>query len=142
MKFMTLMTTIFFIFNHPMYMLMSIIMVTLSMSILIYKSMKMMWIPLILILLILGGMFILFLYIISLIPNKKLTFNKKIMMLMIFLLISFPLFKMSEISFLFMNSNFFHSSMNMMMFMMIYLIITLIVVMKLMTSSNAPLSTS
>lgn len=58
-----------------------------------------MWIPLILILLILGGIFILFLYIIRLIPNKKLTFNKKIIILIIFLLISFPLFKISEISF-------------------------------------------
>lgn len=101
-----------------------------------------MWIPLILILLILGGIFILFLYIIRLIPNKKLTFNKKIIILIIFLLISFPLFKISEISFLFINSNFFHSSINIIIFIIIYLIITLIVVIKLITSSNAPLSTS
>nr|UXX50325.1 NADH dehydrogenase subunit 6 [Ixodes pavlovskyi]BCL01339.1 NADH dehydrogenase subunit 6 [Ixodes pavlovskyi] len=141
MKFMTFLTMIFFIFNHPMYMLMSIIFITLSMSILIYKSMKMMWIPLILILLILGGMLILFLYIISLIPNKKLYFNKKIIMILTFLLMSFPSFKMSEVSFFFMNSNFFPSSMNMMTFMMVYLIMTLIVVMKIMISSNAPLST-
>nr|BCW91768.1 NADH dehydrogenase subunit 6 [Ixodes pavlovskyi] len=141
MKFMTFLTMIFFIFNHPMYMLMSIIFITLSMSILIYKSMKMMWIPLILILLILGGMLILFLYIISLIPNKKLYFNKKIIMILTFLLMAFPSFKMSEVSFFFMNSNFFPSSMNMMTFMMVYLIMTLIVVMKIMISSNAPLST-
>nr|AGW06760.1 NADH dehydrogenase subunit 6 [Ixodes ricinus]AGW06773.1 NADH dehydrogenase subunit 6 [Ixodes ricinus]AGW06786.1 NADH dehydrogenase subunit 6 [Ixodes ricinus]AGW06890.1 NADH dehydrogenase subunit 6 [Ixodes ricinus]AGW06955.1 NADH dehydrogenase subunit 6 [Ixodes ricinus] len=141
MKLMTFFTMIFFIFNHPMYMLMSIIFITLMMSILIYKSMKMMWISLILILLILGGMLILFLYIISLIPNKKLSLNKKIMMLMIFLLMSFPPFKMLETSFLLMNYNFFTSSMNMMLFMMIYLICTLIVVMNIMTSSNAPLST-
>nr|YP_009020707.1 NADH dehydrogenase subunit 6 [Ixodes pavlovskyi]AHM02282.1 NADH dehydrogenase subunit 6 [Ixodes pavlovskyi] len=141
MKFMTFLTMIFFIFNHPMYMLMSIIFITLSMSILIYKSMKMMWIPLILILLILGGMLILFLYIMNLIPNKKLYFNKKIIMILTFLLMSFPSFKMSEVSFLSMNSNFFSSSMNMMTFMMIYLIMTLIVAMKIMISSNAPLST-
>nr|YP_010535438.1 NADH dehydrogenase subunit 6 [Ixodes pacificus]UYB78090.1 NADH dehydrogenase subunit 6 [Ixodes pacificus]UYB78103.1 NADH dehydrogenase subunit 6 [Ixodes pacificus]WKW95287.1 NADH dehydrogenase subunit 6 [Ixodes pacificus] len=141
MKLMTFLTMIFFIFNHPMYMLMSIIFITLMMSIMIYKSIKMMWIPLILILLILGGMLILFLYIISLIPNKKLSVNKKISMFMIFMLLSFPSFKKLEISFLFMNSNFFPSSMNMMMFMMIYLIMTLIVVMKIMTTSYAPLST-
>nr|YP_010937304.1 NADH dehydrogenase subunit 6 [Ixodes kohlsi]WKW95300.1 NADH dehydrogenase subunit 6 [Ixodes kohlsi]WKW95313.1 NADH dehydrogenase subunit 6 [Ixodes kohlsi] len=139
MNFLTLFSVTFFMFNHPMFMLMSIIVVTLLLSFSIMKYMKMMWISLILILLVLGGMLILFLYMISLIPNKKLNINKKNIFFIILIFLSLKMnFKM-DLTFLFMNSLFFQSSMNMIIFMMTYLLITLMVIMKIMISSNSPL---
>nr|UNO53595.1 NADH dehydrogenase subunit 6 [Ixodes granulatus] len=141
MKIITFFSLIFFSISHPMYMLMTIILTTLLMTIMIYKSMKTLWIPLILILLILGGMLILFLYMISLIPNMKLFMNKKMVLFFFFIYMNFYSLKIAEMTFPLMNLNYFSSSMNMIIMMMLYLIITLMVVMKIMTSSNAPLST-
>nr|YP_010324869.1 NADH dehydrogenase subunit 6 [Ixodes nuttallianus]UNO53790.1 NADH dehydrogenase subunit 6 [Ixodes nuttallianus] len=141
MKFMTFFSLTFFLLSHPMYMLMTIIMVTLLSAILIYKSMKILWIPFIFTLLILGGMFILFLYMISLIPNKKLFLNKKMIIVFILFFVNFSPFNSQEMSFLLMNLSYSPSSMNMIVLMMTYLIMTLMVVMKIMTSSNAPLTT-
>nr|UNO53777.1 NADH dehydrogenase subunit 6 [Ixodes granulatus] len=141
MKIITFFSLIFFSISHPMYMLMTIILTTLLMTIMIYKSMKTLWIPLILILLILGGMLILFLYMISLIPNMKLFMNKKMILFFFFIYMNFYSLKIAEMTFPLMNLNYFSSSMNMIIMMMLYLIITLMVVMKIMTSSNAPLST-
>nr|YP_010287131.1 NADH dehydrogenase subunit 6 [Ixodes granulatus]UKT61197.1 NADH dehydrogenase subunit 6 [Ixodes granulatus] len=141
MKIITFFSLVFFSISHPMYMLMTIIFTTLLMAIMIYKSMKTFWIPLILILLILGGMLILFLYMISLIPNMKLFLNKKMLLFFFFIYMNFYSLKIAEMTFPLMNLNYFLSSMNMIIMMMLYLIITLTVVMKIMTSSNAPLST-
>nr|BDP28859.1 NADH dehydrogenase subunit 6 [Ixodes angustus] len=129
----------FFMFNHPMLMLFSIIMITIIMAFKTMMYMKMMWISLILILLVLGGMLILFLYIISLIPNKKIFMNKKLILLLITMFISMKNFSINESPFIMINSLFSHSSMNLIIFMMIYLLISLMIVMKIMTSSNSPL---
>nr|UNS18837.1 NADH dehydrogenase subunit 6 [Ixodes ovatus] len=138
-KLMSLFIMSFFMFNHPMSMLLSIIMTTIFMSFLILKFMKITWMSLILILLVLGGMLVLFLYIISLIPNKKMFINKKWIILF---LIFFTTFKMNwptNSSTYFINSIFYPSSMSFMIFMMIYLLISLMIVMKIMNSSNSPL---
>nr|UZN43722.1 NADH dehydrogenase subunit 6 [Ixodes ovatus]UZN43735.1 NADH dehydrogenase subunit 6 [Ixodes ovatus]UZN43748.1 NADH dehydrogenase subunit 6 [Ixodes ovatus] len=138
-KLMSLFIMSFFMFNHPMSMLLSIIMTTIFMSFLILKFLKITWMSLILILLVLGGMLVLFLYIISLIPNKKMFINKK---WAIFFLIFLTTFKMNwpiNSSTYFINSIFYPSSMGFMIFMMIYLLISLMIVMKIMISSNSPL---
>lgn len=77
----------FFLFNHPITILILIISTTIIISILRIKFLKIIWLSLILILLILGGILILFLYLISLIPNKKIIFKKKILLLLAFGLI-------------------------------------------------------
>nr|UNO53725.1 NADH dehydrogenase subunit 6 [Ixodes ovatus] len=139
MKLLSLFMMTFFMFNHPMSMLLSIIMATIIISFLISKYIKMAWISLILILLVLGGMLILFLYIISLIPNKKMNANKKLLAMFLVFLITFKTNWFFNTSFFPMNSIFFLSSMNFMLFMMMYLLISLMIVMKIMKSSNSPL---
>nr|UNO53738.1 NADH dehydrogenase subunit 6 [Ixodes ovatus] len=139
MKLLSLLMMTFFMFNHPMSMLLSIIMSTIIISFLISKYIKMAWISLILILLVLGGMLILFLYIISLIPNKKMNANKKLLAMFLVFLITFKTNWFFNTSFFSMNSIFFLSSMNFMLFMMMYLLISLMIVMKIMKSSNSPL---
>nr|YP_010937265.1 NADH dehydrogenase subunit 6 [Ixodes loricatus]WKW95222.1 NADH dehydrogenase subunit 6 [Ixodes loricatus] len=139
MKPMILFSVMFFMFNHPMFMLIVIIMTTLVMSVMIFNLTKISWISLILILLVLGGMLILFLYMISLIPNKKMTLNKKFIFLLLASMISFQYIPYSEVYFPLAKSLFFYSSMNFIMFMMIYLLITLMIVMNIMSSSKAPM---
>nr|YP_010324856.1 NADH dehydrogenase subunit 6 [Ixodes ovatus]UNO53699.1 NADH dehydrogenase subunit 6 [Ixodes ovatus] len=139
MKLLSLLMMTFFMFNHPMSMLLSIIMSTIIISFLISKYIKMTWVSLILILLVLGGMLILFLYVISLIPNKKMNMNKKLFILFLVFFVPFKTNWFFNISFYPINSIFFLTSMNFMLFMMVYLLISLMIVMKIMKSSNSPL---
>nr|YP_010937278.1 NADH dehydrogenase subunit 6 [Ixodes anatis]WKW95235.1 NADH dehydrogenase subunit 6 [Ixodes anatis] len=130
----------FFLFNHPMTMLFTIITTTLVISFTILKFLKYMWLSLLLILLILGGMLILFLYMISLIPNKKMILKKKMFWLLsISLLIRFNFSNYFSLTMNKMFVLFLNPSMSWLLFMMMYLLLTLIVVMMIIISSKAPM---
>uniref|UniRef100_UPI0030FE52E9 NADH dehydrogenase subunit 6 n=1 Tax=Amblyomma limbatum TaxID=591489 RepID=UPI0030FE52E9 len=139
MKFMLILSISMISFNHPMTMLISVIFITLFMSIFFYLNSCNSMFSLILILLILGGMLMIFLYMISLCPNLKIKLDKK-MIFIIFLIFSF------KINFMynnFMNQDlkkiFFFTFMNTIILMMMYLIITLLVVMKNLNWINSPM---
>lgn len=130
----------FFLFNHPITILILIISTTIIISILRIKFLKIIWLSLILILLILGGILILFLYLISLIPNKKIIFKKKILLLLAFgLIINFNTSNQVNLSINTIINLFFPPSIRWLLFIIIYLLLTLIVVIIIIESSKAPI---
>nr|YP_010934989.1 NADH dehydrogenase subunit 6 [Ornithodoros improvisus]WKW52637.1 NADH dehydrogenase subunit 6 [Ornithodoros improvisus] len=144
MKFMLLISIWFISSTHPISMIMMMIMMTMYINIILYKIMKHTWFPLIITLLMLGGLLVIFLYITSLTPNKKFIFKKKIFFFSLPLLF---LFKMNNVL-LYSNFNiqiyniFTSSSMYTMIFMLLYLLITLIAIMMIIKSSLAPLKSN
>uniref|UniRef100_UPI0030FEF04E NADH dehydrogenase subunit 6 n=1 Tax=Amblyomma nitidum TaxID=1325864 RepID=UPI0030FEF04E len=132
-------SVLFITMNHPMTMLLSVILLTLFISMVFYFNSCNAFFSLIMILLILGGMLIIFMYMVSLCPNKKMNFNIKTCLMILFITpLSFPL-----ISLKFFNEElikiFFFPQIMMMLLMMIYLIITLMVVMKMLNWISSPL---
>nr|AIZ58450.1 NADH dehydrogenase subunit 6 [Argas persicus]UNO54388.1 NADH dehydrogenase subunit 6 [Argas persicus] len=139
MKISMIISILFFMSLHPLTMLMMLICFTLNIIFIIYKMLNTTWFSMILILLILGGMLVLFIYITSIVPNKKFIYKK---WLAIFFIL--PLFFPTKIFTLaFHNSkiSMFNVDKNslLLIFITIYLLITLIAVMKLINSSIAPL---
>nr|YP_011017365.1 NADH dehydrogenase subunit 6 [Amblyomma tigrinum]WQF69028.1 NADH dehydrogenase subunit 6 [Amblyomma tigrinum] len=141
MKLTMTVIIIFMSMSHPMMMLISIIMLTFFVSFFFYNNFCNSFIPLIMILLILGGMLIIFMYMVSLCPNKKMNFNYTnwtIMSIMILIfitlgkiLLKFHLQDLIKI--------YFPLFMNMLLLMMCYLLITLTVVMKILNWISSPL---
>nr|YP_010329412.1 NADH dehydrogenase subunit 6 [Haemaphysalis campanulata]UNO53843.1 NADH dehydrogenase subunit 6 [Haemaphysalis campanulata] len=134
------MSIFFMMMSHPITMLMSIMMLTLYMSLIFYFFSQFSLISLVMILLILGGMLVIFMYMVSLSPNNKISLNWKT----IFCFPIFASFLKLELFFenlqnQLLNKIYFMNYMNMIMLMMMYLILTLIVVMKLTSSSNSPM---
>uniref|UniRef100_UPI0030FE8A47 NADH dehydrogenase subunit 6 n=1 Tax=Amblyomma papuanum TaxID=3065601 RepID=UPI0030FE8A47 len=126
--------------NHPIFMLISVMMLTLLISMNFYYCTHLSFISMIMILLILGGMLIIFMYMISLCPNKKINFNKKLAVILslAFLMMSInPI--MAKFSTMFMMKMYSMNFFNLITLMMIYLIITLIVVMKISNTKEGPL---
>uniref|UniRef100_UPI0030FF28EC NADH dehydrogenase subunit 6 n=1 Tax=Amblyomma breviscutatum TaxID=3134081 RepID=UPI0030FF28EC len=125
--------------SHPMTMLISVILLTLFISIFFYANSCNTLFPLILILLILGGMLIIFLYMISLCPNKKMDFNFKILLASTI----FLLFNFDSKAFKFLNEEltkiYFSPQIVMMLLIMNYLMITLMVVLKMLNWISSPL---
>nr|QLD96996.1 NADH dehydrogenase subunit 6 [Amblyomma marmoreum] len=125
--------------SHPITMLISVILLTMFISMTFYNCSCNAFFPLILILLILGGMLIIFMYMISLCPNKKFNFNKKnyfIILVMIFMNFSviFIQFDKQELM-----KIYFSPFINMLLIMMVYIIITLMVVMKMLDWISCPM---
>nr|QFQ33842.1 NADH dehydrogenase subunit 6 [Amblyomma geoemydae] len=125
--------------SHPMTLLISVILLTLFVSMLFYFNSCNAFFPLILILLILGGMLVIFMYMVSLCPNKKINFNLKFLFLTsIIMFLSFNL-KITS----FMNEElmkiFFFPQISMTLLIMNYLMLTLMVVMKLLNWISSPL---
>uniref|UniRef100_A0AAT9FFA8 NADH dehydrogenase subunit 6 n=1 Tax=Haemaphysalis megaspinosa TaxID=1155002 RepID=A0AAT9FFA8_9ACAR len=137
------MSILFMMMTHPIMMLMSVMMLTLYMAMIFYHISQFSMISLIMILLILGGMLIIFMYMVSLTPNNKILFNYK----MIFVAAMMLMFINIEIQYktlehLILNKIYFHSFLNLIMLMMMYLILSLTVVMKLTNSSMSPMKMS
>nr|YP_007026378.1 NADH dehydrogenase subunit 6 [Argas africolumbae]AFV32075.1 NADH dehydrogenase subunit 6 [Argas africolumbae]UYL27194.1 NADH dehydrogenase subunit 6 [Argas africolumbae] len=142
MKISMLISIFFFMSLHPLTMLIMLILMTLNIITIVYLSTNTTWIPMILILLILGGMLVLFIYITSVTPNKKFSFKKQsIFMVMPSLMFSTNMvylnFSQTSILLFNMDKNSF-----LLIFITIYLLITLIAIMKLINSSTAPLRLS
>nr|YP_009000448.1 NADH dehydrogenase subunit 6 [Argas miniatus]AHF21649.1 NADH dehydrogenase subunit 6 [Argas miniatus] len=139
MKVSMIISVMFYMSLHPLTMLMTLIIFTLNITIMLYKTLYTTWFSMILILLILGGILVLFIYISSVIPNKKFIYKKWMFILMIF-----PLFfptNMTSSNYSFSKISMFNIDKNsfLLVFITIYLLITLIAVMKLINSSMAPL---
>nr|YP_010535426.1 NADH dehydrogenase subunit 6 [Amblyomma tholloni]QLD97061.1 NADH dehydrogenase subunit 6 [Amblyomma tholloni]QLD97074.1 NADH dehydrogenase subunit 6 [Amblyomma tholloni]UYB78013.1 NADH dehydrogenase subunit 6 [Amblyomma tholloni] len=125
--------------SHPVTMLLSVILLTLAVSMIFYQNSCNSLLPLILILLILGGMLIIFMYMVSLCPNKKINFNIKNLFMILLIII----FNYSFISTKIFNQDFmkiyFNPFFNMMLLTMIYLLISLLVVMKMLNWISCPM---
>nr|QLD97086.1 NADH dehydrogenase subunit 6 [Secretargas transgariepinus] len=140
MKITTMISILFLMSTHPMTMIFMMIMMTMTIAFLMYSMMKSLWFALILILLLLGGMMILFIYVVSLTPNEKFIFKKWTFFIMIL-----PLTMKIKILNLFLlekkNILIFNMDKNSMLliFITIFLLLTLVAIMKLINSSLAPL---
>nr|WQF69077.1 NADH dehydrogenase subunit 6 [Amblyomma nodosum] len=139
MKLMLFFSILLLSMSHPITMLISVILLTLMVCLTFYQNSCNSLFPLILILLILGGMLIIFMYMISLCPNKKMNFNLKFIFLILMPLLSnnIPVFMK------FYNQElmkiYYFSYLNIMMMMMIYLVITLMIVMKILNWISCPM---
>nr|YP_011021921.1 NADH dehydrogenase subunit 6 [Argas vulgaris]WQM44088.1 NADH dehydrogenase subunit 6 [Argas vulgaris] len=132
-------TSIFFFMSlHPLTMLMTLIFMTLNIIYIVYMTTKTSWLPMILILLILGGMLVLFIYITSITPNKKFYYKKWGLIFLIFPLLINT--KMTFLNFSKLNILLFNIDKNsyLLIFITVYLLLTLIAVMQLINSSIAP----
>nr|QLD97034.1 NADH dehydrogenase subunit 6 [Navis striatus] len=143
MKFMVLISLFFLLSTHPLTMIFLLVIITFLTAFMMYLTMKSTWFSLILILLILGGMLVLFIYITSLTPNQKFTLNKK----NIFLLLLPMLMHMNnKMQLTFSKENIYmynmHNNSLLLIFITTYLLITLIAIMKLINSTKGPLRLS
>nr|UKG20243.1 NADH dehydrogenase subunit 6 [Haemaphysalis longicornis] len=135
-----IMSIFFMMMTHPIMMLMSIMLLTLYMSLAFYLFSQFSLISLIMILLILGGMLIIFMYMVSLSPNNKISLNWMMLISLFFM----PVFINWEFHFEnikneILNKIYFFCFMNLIMLMMTYLILTLFVVLKLTNSNMSPM---
>nr|YP_010535698.1 NADH dehydrogenase subunit 6 [Alectorobius rudis]UYB78623.1 NADH dehydrogenase subunit 6 [Alectorobius rudis] len=138
MKFMIILPILFMSSHHPISMIIFMVITMITMNMLMYISLKHSWFIMIFILLILGGLLVVFLYITSLSPNKKFFINKKIIMLT-------PILMTPSIQFLKISNNhsqthlFMTESMTMMTFTLLFLIITLMVITSIIKTNLAPI---
>nr|UXX50235.1 NADH dehydrogenase subunit 6 [Haemaphysalis concinna] len=129
--------------THPLMMLMSIMLLTLYMSMIFYLISQFSMISLIMILLILGGMLVIFMYMVSLTPNNKISFNFKMLVSIFFILFLLNVeIQMKNLDMQIFNKIYFTNYMNLIMLMMMYLILSLNVVMKLTNSNMTPMKMS
>nr|BCW91244.1 NADH dehydrogenase subunit 6 [Amblyomma sp.]BCW91257.1 NADH dehydrogenase subunit 6 [Amblyomma sp.]BCW91270.1 NADH dehydrogenase subunit 6 [Amblyomma sp.]BCW91283.1 NADH dehydrogenase subunit 6 [Amblyomma sp.]BCW91296.1 NADH dehydrogenase subunit 6 [Amblyomma sp.] len=139
MKIITFLSVLLISMSHPMSMLISVIILTILMAMIFYQNSCNSLFSLMLILLILGGMLIIFMYMVSLCPNKKINFNFKT-------LVFFSMTTILNFNYIFNKFNYQElikiysfPFMNMLIIMMIYLLITLMVTMKLLNWISSPL---
>nr|WEF74999.1 NADH dehydrogenase subunit 6 [Amblyomma mixtum] len=139
MKFFLMISVMLISMSHPMMMLIAVILLTLFISMLFYMITENSLFPLITILMILGGMMIIFMYIISLCPNKKMNFNFKISVIMfIFLFLNLNSMFVKIINQNLMKIYFF-SFINMVILLMLYLLVTLSVILKNLNWISSPM---
>nr|YP_007475026.1 NADH dehydrogenase subunit 6 [Amblyomma cajennense]YP_009332021.1 NADH dehydrogenase subunit 6 [Amblyomma sculptum]AFU55275.1 NADH dehydrogenase subunit 6 [Amblyomma cajennense]APH07718.1 NADH dehydrogenase subunit 6 [Amblyomma sculptum]WEF75038.1 NADH dehydrogenase subunit 6 [Amblyomma sculptum] len=142
MKLFLMISIVLISMSHPMMMLIAVILLTLFISLLFYTITENSLFPLIMILMILGGMLIIFMYIISLCPNKKMNFNYKISIVgfaVLFLNLNFMFMKI-------LNQNlikiYFFTFVNMLILLMLYLLITLSVILKNLNWISSPMKSN
>nr|YP_009480316.1 NADH dehydrogenase subunit 6 [Ornithodoros savignyi]AIZ58734.1 NADH dehydrogenase subunit 6 [Ornithodoros savignyi]AIZ58747.1 NADH dehydrogenase subunit 6 [Ornithodoros savignyi] len=140
MKMLMMLSIWFIASTHPISMIMILISTTLFLNLIIYTQLKNTWFPFTMTLLILGGMLTIFLYITSLTPNKKFTFNK------IFMILSPSTLFINTNKNIFLNFQQKHilelfnlSSITAVIITTIYLLVTLIAIMMMIKSSMAPM---
>nr|YP_010550087.1 NADH dehydrogenase subunit 6 [Ornithodoros phacochoerus]AIZ58645.1 NADH dehydrogenase subunit 6 [Ornithodoros phacochoerus]UYL27155.1 NADH dehydrogenase subunit 6 [Ornithodoros phacochoerus] len=140
MKLLMMISIWFIASNHPISMILILVFSTLLMNFCIYMQLKSTWFPLMVTLLILGGMLTIFLYITSLTPNKKFHMIKTPILLSIMTLAInsktnlFMNFQQNQVFNLFANS-----PTTLITMMMIYLLITLIAIMMMIKAAMAPM---
>nr|ADV16620.1 NADH dehydrogenase subunit 6 [Colossendeis megalonyx] len=131
--------------NHPMSMVILILLVTININMIISSILNLSWNSYILIIIFLGGMLVLFIYIVSISSNEK--FNK-MNSLMLFPLIMTPSMIFIETPSMFCNNNNFINSISSMymssmmyftLLIMIYLIITLLISVKISNNKLGPI---
>nr|UNO53973.1 NADH dehydrogenase subunit 6 [Haemaphysalis concinna] len=137
------MSILLMMMTHPLMMLMSVMLLTLYMSMIFYLISQFSMISLIMVLLILGGMLVIFMYMVSLTPNNKISFNFKMLVSIFFMLFLLNVeIQMKNLDMQIFNKIYFTNYMNLIMLMMMYLILSLNVVMKLTNSNMTPMKMS
>nr|YP_010693865.1 NADH dehydrogenase subunit 6 [Haemaphysalis bispinosa]WCD42305.1 NADH dehydrogenase subunit 6 [Haemaphysalis bispinosa] len=135
-----IMSIFFMMMIHPIMMLMSIMLLTLYMALMFYFFCQFSLVSLIMTLLILGGMLIIFMYMVSLSPNNKISLNWMMFSSLPFFFIFMKWeLNMENVKNEILNKMYFSGFMNLVMLMMIYLIITLFIVLKLTNSNMTPM---
>nr|YP_010535764.1 NADH dehydrogenase subunit 6 [Rhipicephalus evertsi]QLD97269.1 NADH dehydrogenase subunit 6 [Rhipicephalus evertsi]QLD97282.1 NADH dehydrogenase subunit 6 [Rhipicephalus evertsi]UYB78806.1 NADH dehydrogenase subunit 6 [Rhipicephalus evertsi] len=125
---------------HPIMMLLSLILLTLFLALTFYLIYQFSIMSLMMILVILGGMLIIFMYMVSLCPNKKMGFNKKLTVTFTFLLVmvSNKMFMM-KLDLAYINKIYLVNFVNMIIIMMVFLLLMLMIVAKNLNWVNAPI---
>nr|YP_009370185.1 NADH dehydrogenase subunit 6 [Haemaphysalis concinna]ARO89823.1 NADH dehydrogenase subunit 6 [Haemaphysalis concinna] len=137
------MSILLMMMTHPLMMLMSVMLLTLYMSMIFYLISQFSMISLIMVLLILGGMLVIFMYMVSLTPNNKISFNFKMLVSIFFMLFLLNVeIQMKNLDMQIFNKIYFTNYMNLIMLMMMYLILSLNVVMKFTNSNMTPMKMS
>nr|QVV23883.1 NADH dehydrogenase subunit 6 [Hyalomma anatolicum] len=139
MKLLLILSLICALLFHPIMMLMSLILFTLFLSIMFYNSFQFAFISLMMILLILGGMLIIFMYMISLCPNKKMNFNIKLMIIPFMLFFYMVNSNFEKFEFTMIYKIYMMNYLNMMIMMMLFLIMSLMIISKNLKWINAPI---
>nr|YP_009346104.1 NADH dehydrogenase subunit 6 [Ornithodoros zumpti]AMX74180.1 NADH dehydrogenase subunit 6 [Ornithodoros zumpti]UYB78779.1 NADH dehydrogenase subunit 6 [Ornithodoros zumpti] len=144
MKMSIIIMMSFFASLHPISMIMTMILMTIYISFNIYLYLKTSWLPFIIILLMLGGMLVIFLYITSLTPNKKFNFKSGPFILFLPLCLFFPKsnFLPSAINKMDIFNIFNQNNIMFLIIMMLYLILALLVIMSLILASFSPLKSN
>nr|UNO54116.1 NADH dehydrogenase subunit 6 [Dermacentor sinicus] len=139
-KMIIMMSILCMSMSNPISMLISLILLTLFLSISFYFLFQFSLISLLMILIILGGMLIIFMYMISLCPNYKIIVNKKMIMFSIFMtsFISFPTYMMN-FEMINISKIYLMNFTNMLIMMMIFLIISLMIISKNLNWINCPI---
>nr|WKW91698.1 NADH dehydrogenase subunit 6 [Rhipicephalus sanguineus] len=126
--------------SHPILMLSSLILLTLFLALTFYFIYQFSFVSMMMILIILGGMLIIFMYMISLCPNKKMSFYKKLSATFTLLLILIPyntfMMKLEVIN---INKVYSVNFVNMIILMMTFLIVMLTIISKNLSWINAPI---
>nr|YP_011003033.1 NADH dehydrogenase subunit 6 [Rhipicephalus bursa]WPR15198.1 NADH dehydrogenase subunit 6 [Rhipicephalus bursa] len=125
---------------HPVTMLLSLILLTLFLALTFYFIYQFSIVSMMMILIILGGMLIIFMYMVSLCPNKKMKFNTKLTVMFTFMLtmISNKMFMM-KLDLAYINKIYLMNFVNMIIIMMIFLLLMLMIVAKNLNWVNAPI---
>nr|YP_010253928.1 NADH dehydrogenase subunit 6 [Rhipicephalus linnaei]QTZ18357.1 NADH dehydrogenase subunit 6 [Rhipicephalus linnaei]UNO54428.1 NADH dehydrogenase subunit 6 [Rhipicephalus sanguineus] len=126
--------------SHPILMLSSLILLTLFLALTFYFIYQFSFVSMMMILIILGGMLIIFMYMISLCPNKKMSFYKKLSATFTLLLILIPyntfMMKLEVIN---INKVYSVNFVNMIILMMTFLIVMLTIISMNLSWINAPI---
>nr|AMX74154.1 NADH dehydrogenase subunit 6 [Nuttalliella namaqua]UYB78181.1 NADH dehydrogenase subunit 6 [Nuttalliella namaqua] len=140
MNLLILIPILFMLSFHPLMMIILIILLSIIIAFMTFKMMNFSLPPFMLLLLILGGMLMIFSYFISLTSNQKFLFNKKSLFFLPLLLTmnisNLPIYHNNMKSFLLMVSKKF---MFIFILMLLFLLITLMATTKIFKSIKSPL---
>nr|YP_008999760.1 NADH dehydrogenase subunit 6 [Rhipicephalus geigyi]AGH19765.1 NADH dehydrogenase subunit 6 [Rhipicephalus geigyi] len=139
-NFVMILSIVCISFFHPIMMLLSLILLTLFLAMVFYHCYQFSIMSLMMILIILGGMLIVFMYMISLCPNKKMKFNKKLSVTFVFLLLTTSnKMLMMKLDLVYINKIYLVNFVNMIIVMMIFLILMLMIIAKNLNWINSPI---
>nr|UPL65361.1 NADH dehydrogenase subunit 6 [Meschia woodwardi] len=147
MSFMTSLSIIFLFVSHPLAMGLIIILQTTTISIITGLMLKSFWFSYIIMIIMLSGMLVLFIYMASIASNEKMMFSFKLLftfMIMMMLLMS-EIYSTEEYKLMNMN-NYLSMTLNVLfnnvmitIIMILYLFFTMIVVSKIVNIHEGPL---
>nr|YP_009992035.1 NADH dehydrogenase subunit 6 [Rhipicephalus decoloratus]QLD97113.1 NADH dehydrogenase subunit 6 [Rhipicephalus decoloratus]QNN85506.1 NADH dehydrogenase subunit 6 [Rhipicephalus decoloratus] len=139
-KFIMMLSIVCASFFHPITMLLSLILLTLFLAMIFYYCYQLSIMSLMMILIILGGMLIIFMYMISLCPNKKMKFNSKFSVTFTFLLVTISnKMIMTKLDLVYINKIYLVNFVNMIIIMMMFLILMLMIIAKNLNWINSPI---
>nr|AXS65838.1 NADH dehydrogenase subunit 6 [Curculionoidea sp. 29 KM-2017] len=147
-KMILILSSLFILSKHPLSFGIILLLQTINVALIINTMTINFWFSYITILVMVGGMLILFLYMTSIASNEKFSLNMKsiIIMIMIFIPIKFNYFNLNLNNILinkkieFMLTKFYYFPLNLLlMLIIIYLLITMIAIVKICKTWKGPL---